>query len=138
MAVVAGALRRDDGRWLLHRRPPHKDHGGLWEFPGGKVERGETPGSALIRELSEELGIKLRPACLAPFAFAESAPHDGLPGLVVMLYTIAQWHGEPQALEPGAELAWCTLPEVAQMSKPPLDIELSRRLIATFAGKVGS
>ena len=136
--MVAGALHRNDGRWLLHLRPPHKQHGGLWEFPGGKVERGETPGNALVRELFEELGIAIDSGEITPLAFAESAPHDGSLGLVVMLYTVARWEGEPEALEPGAELAWCTLAEMAALPKPPLDIALSRRLIATFAENRGS
>ena len=126
--VVAGALRRPDGRWLMHRRPSHKQHGGLWEFPGGKVEVGETSVNALIRELREELGIDLSGFEVTPAAFAETRVGDGRDGTVILLYTIAAWPGEPAALEEGAELDWFTPEEICALERPPLDIELCDRI----------
>lgn len=130
--VVAAAVRRADGRWLLHRRPPGKHHGGLWEFPGGKVEQGEMPGKALIRELSEELGIEVESCDLKPFTFAESDRDGSTAGLVIALYTVTKWRGEPRALDDGADIAWYGLEELPRLSKPPLDIVLARSLIHCF------
>lgn len=133
MEVVAGALRRSDGRWLMHRRPEGKHHGGLWEFPGGKVEQGESPQDALCRELNEELGIVLEPN---GFDFFASAP-DGASGsdssIVIHLYTARRWQGEPQALEGGA-IAWFTADEAKTLDMPPLDIELAARLFDKWRG----
>jgi 8-oxo-dGTP diphosphatase len=129
IAVVAGALHRADGCWLMHRRPPCKHHAGLWEFPGGKVEAHETPHESLLRELAEELGIHCDPAACAPVAFAESGPTDGDPALVILLYTVARWEGEPRALE-GGETGWFTPREVLALAKPPLDIRLAAQLFA--------
>ena len=126
--VVAVALQRDDGGWLMHRRPDHKHHGGLWEFPGGKVESGETPADALVREIQEELGITLDRDALAPAGFAERAAEGGQPAIVILLYTARQWTGAPNALEDGAALGWYTTDEVMQLPKPELDIALSHRL----------
>jgi 8-oxo-dGTP diphosphatase len=85
--VVALALRDGKGRWLMHRRPADKHHGGLWEFPGGKVETGETPRNALVREIEEELGLVIEPAACAPVGFAEETSGEGRPPIVIMLYT---------------------------------------------------
>ena len=126
--VVAAALQRDDGCWLMHRRPDHKHHGGLWEFPGGKVESGETPADALVREIQEELGITLDRDALAPAGFAERAAEGGQPAIVILLYTARQWTGDPTALEDGAAVGWYTTDEVMQLPKPELDIALSHRL----------
>lgn len=126
--VVAAALQRDDGRWLMHRRPDHKHHGGLWEFPGGKVESSETPADALVREIQEELGITLDRDALAPAGFAERAAEGGQPAIVILLYTARQWTGDPTALEDGAAVGWYTADEVVQLPKPELDIALSRHL----------
>jgi 8-oxo-dGTP diphosphatase len=99
--VVALALRDGKGRWLMHRRPADKHHGGLWEFPGGKVETGETPRNALVREIDEELGLVLEPAACAPVAFAEETIGEGRPPIVIMLYT-SVWDGSGMgALEGG-------------------------------------
>ena len=125
--VVAGALRGKDGRWLMHKRPFEKQHGGLWEFPGGKVEAGETPAKALIRELREELGIEIAYESLTPSGFAEEAGADTKPAIVIMLYTIADWEGTPHGLE-GGEVAWFTPTEIESLAKPALDIELAARL----------
>ena len=123
MAVVAAAIDNGEGRVLMQRRPPGKRHAGLWEFPGGKVEPGESPRAALVRELDEELGIAVPADALAPFAFAESAPGEGEPGIVILLYTVARFAGQPVA-EDGAEIAWFTAREIAHLPLPPLDREL--------------
>ncbi len=127
MAVVAGALYRADGRWLMHRRPEGKHHAGLWEFPGGKVEPTEMPANALVRELAEELGIRCRAEDCTPAGFAETrATEVGRP-IVILLYTIAQWDGEPRAMEGGAA-QWLTPAEALGLSMPPLDVKLARAL----------
>ena len=128
MCVVAAALRRGDGRWLLHRRPIHKHHGGLWEFPGGKVEDGETPLSALLRELGEELGIGLDAGGIRPLAFAEDCPREGDGGIVILLYTAEAWEGEPRPLEEGSTLGWFTPGEIGALDRPPLDVALGERI----------
>ena len=122
IAVVAGALCRSDGLWLMHRRPEGKHHAGLWEFPGGKVEPGEMPKFALQRELAEELGIACTANACVPAGFAER-PGD----MVLLLYTVSAWDGEPQALEGGA-IGWFTPAEALALPKPPLDVELAARL----------
>ncbi len=95
--VVACALIDPDGRVLIAQRPAGKSMGGLWEFPGGKVEPGERPEEALIRELSEELGIVVKEPCLAPFSFASHAYPDF--HLLMPLYVCRRWEGVPQAKE---------------------------------------
>lgn len=127
IAVVAGALARADGRWLMHRRPEGKHHAGLWEFPGGKVEHDEFPKESLVRELAEELGISCEADALAPAGFAESAIGEGGQRLVILLYTLNAWAGEPAALEGGA-VGWFTPAEIIMLSKPPLDIALAQQL----------
>lgn len=127
--VAAGALRRGDGRWLMHRRPEGKHHAGLWEFPGGKVEAIEMPLQTLVRELAEELGIACDPAVCGPAGFTESVADRGQPGLVILLYTCTAWEGEPRALEGGA-VDWFTPAEALALPKPPLDIRLAEALFA--------
>lgn len=127
IAVVAGALQRADGRWLMHRRPADKHHGGLWEFPGGKVELAEMPQEALARELLEELGIACDATGMTPAGFAETARAGNEPAIVILLYTLRRWQGEPAALEGGA-IGWFTPAEVADLAKPPLDRVLARQL----------
>ncbi|WP_245804636.1 (deoxy)nucleoside triphosphate pyrophosphohydrolase [Erythrobacter tepidarius] len=127
IAVVAGALQRGDGRWLMHQRPPGKPHAGLWEFPGGKVEPDEIPSQCLIRELQEELGIRCDPATLTPVGFAESRMPEAGRQIVILLYIVGGWHGEPAALEGGA-IGWFTPPEVLALEMPPLDVMLAARL----------
>ena len=95
--VVAAALIDPDGRVLIAERPPGKAMAGLWEFPGGKIEPGETPEAALIRELSEELGILVKPACLAPFTFASHSYAQF--HLLMPLYLCRRWEGTPQPRE---------------------------------------
>ncbi len=127
IAVVAAALHREDGRWLMHRRPKGKHHAGLWEFPGGKVEVDEMPVQSLCRELAEELGISVRAEACRPVGFAESGASADGPALVILLYTVAGWDGEPRALE-GGEADWFTPAEALALSKPPLDVHLASRL----------
>lgn len=98
--VVAVALIDPDGRVLIAERPPGKAMAGLWEFPGGKIEPGETPEAALIRELHEELGITVKPACLAPFTFASHGYAQF--HLLMPLYLCRRWEGTPQAREHAA------------------------------------
>lgn len=127
LPVVAVALSDGEGRWLMHRRPDGKSHGGLWEFPGGKVETDENPVLALIREAQEELGIGLCKDDLLPLAFADDALLECGQGIVILLYSARSWQGEPQALEGGA-VAWLTLAEIEALPKPPLDCVLAGTL----------
>ncbi|MEP1422701.1 MAG: (deoxy)nucleoside triphosphate pyrophosphohydrolase [Erythrobacter sp.] len=125
--VVAGALAGSDGRWLMQRRPLDKAHGGLWEFPGGKVEGTEIPTESLVRELQEELGIVVELADCTSAGFAnESRKPDKRP-IVILLYTISDWVGLPQALE-GGEVGWFSPREVMKLEKPPLDQQLMAQL----------
>ena len=118
LPVVAAALVDADGRVLLQQRPVGKSLAGLWEFPGGKVETGETPEAALIRELEEELGIAVPHACLAPAAFA-SAPL-GERHLLLLLYVARKWVGVPRALEATA-LKWVRPADMHALPMPPAD-----------------
>ena len=121
--VVALALHDGDGHWLMHKRPAHKHHGNLWEFPGGKVEAAETPVNALVREIREELGITIRADDLVPAGFAQEAPGTREAPIVILLYTCTRWEGEVEALE-GGEVDWFTADMVPTLSKPPLDVAL--------------
>ncbi len=136
MCVVAGALRRSDGRWLMHRRPPFKHHGNLWEFPGGKVEPGETPGDALIRELREELGITVARSAIRPASFADGGLGVAHGGIVILLYTVTEWTGTPQALEDGAHIDWFLSHEIDRLPRPPLDIALCSAMFPE-SGRIG-
>ena len=127
MAVVAGAMCDSEGRWLLQKRPPGKRHAGLWEFPGGKVEAGESPLQALVRELNEELTITVLPADYQRIGEASAGPGGGEPAIVITLYRIGTWHGTPRA-EPGAELGWFTPAEIAALPLPQLDSQLAVQL----------
>ena len=130
LLVVAGALRRADGLWLMHKRPLGKHHGGLWEFPGGKVEASEIPAKALARELSEELGIAVDERRIEPAGFAQSEADESAPAIVILLYKISHWDGEPVALE-GGEVGWFTPDQIEKLAKPPLDRQLCGPLFAS-------
>lgn len=119
--VVAAALIDGDGRVLIAQRPEGKSLAGQWEFPGGKVEEGETPEAALIRELDEELGIVVKQACLAPFVFA-SHTYETF-HLLMPLYLIRRWDGEPEALEHAA-LKWVPPLKLRDYPMPPADVPL--------------
>ena len=99
LLVVAVALVDAEGRVLLQQRPPGKPMAGLWEFPGGKVEPGETPEAALVRELEEELGIETQESCLAPASFASEPLGDR--HLLLLLYVCRKWRGVAEARAAG-------------------------------------
>ena len=121
LLVVACALVDVDGRVLLAQRPEGKKLAGMWEFPGGKVEDGERPEAALIRELDEELGITTWESCLAPLTFASHAYDDF--HLLMPLYVIRIWQGEMRAAE-GQELKWVRATRLTDYPMPPADIPL--------------
>ncbi len=118
LLVAACALVDTDNRVLLARRPEGKKMAGLWEFPGGKLNPGETPETALIRELREELGIDVTKACLAPFAFASHA-YDRF-HLLMPLYLCRRWQGFVQPLE-NQTLAWVRPAKLTDYDMPPAD-----------------
>ncbi|WP_417250291.1 8-oxo-dGTP diphosphatase MutT [Celeribacter sp.] len=119
--VSAVALIDTDGRVLLAQRPEGKSMAGLWEFPGGKIEAGETPEAALVRELHEELGIETWDSCLAPLTFA-SHSYDTF-HLLMPLFACRKWNGVPQGRE-GQKLAWARASELRNFEMPPADIPL--------------
>ena len=123
--VVACALVDEDNRVLIARRPLDKHMGGLWEFPGGKVESDETPEEAIIRELAEELGIDVTQSCLAPLTFA-SHDYDQF-HLLMPLYVCRQWDGEVEGQE-GQELAWVRPNRLSGYEMPPADEPLKAML----------
>nr|WP_195759820.1 (deoxy)nucleoside triphosphate pyrophosphohydrolase [Paracoccus sp. S-4012] len=121
MLVAAVALIDADGRVLLAQRPEGKSLAGLWEFPGGKVESGETPEGALIRELHEELGIETWASCLAPLTFASHAYESF--HLLMPLFACRRWQGQLRAHEHQA-LAWVRARDLAAYPMPPADLPL--------------
>ena len=127
LLVSAVALIDRDGRVLMAQRPECKPMAGLWEFPGGKIEPGETPEIALIRELDEELGINTAASCLAPLSFASHSygPSDNRPAfhLLMMLYVCRRWQGRPQPVEGGA-LKWLRAQQLRDYPMPEADIPL--------------
>jgi len=124
--VAAVALVDIDGRVLIARRPEGKPMAGLWEFPGGKVEAGERPETALLRELKEELGIDVSEACLAPLTFASHSYADF--HLLMPLYVCRRWEGTVTARE-GQELAWVKPRKLRDYQMPPADLPLIPHLI---------
>jgi 8-oxo-dGTP diphosphatase len=124
--VVACALIDADNRVLIAQRPPGKTLAGLWEFPGGKLEAGERPEVALIRELREEISIEVKEACLAPLTFASHAYDDF--HLLMPLYICRRWEGIAQARE-GQTLAWVRANKLRDYPMPAADIPLIPHLI---------
>jgi 8-oxo-dGTP diphosphatase len=117
--LVAAALLIDDqSRVLLAQRPEGKPMAGLWEFPGGKVDEGELPEMALVRELEEELGIKTSPGCLLPLTFASHAYEDF--HLLMPVFACRVWEGKPEGRE-GQKLAWVPKQEWRHYNMPPAD-----------------
>lgn len=127
LVVVALALLDGEGRVLMQRRPEDRAHGGLWEFPGGKVEPGEGPAGALVREIAEELSITIAADDLAPLAFAANPESEDSRPLVLLLYTCRSWEGTPMP-EPGSELRWLNPKALSELSMPPLDVPLAAAL----------
>ena len=119
--VAAVALIDVDGRILLAQRPEGKSMAGMWEFPGGKIEAGETPEVALVRELKEELGIDTWESCLAPLTFASHSYDDF--HLLMPLFACRKWNGIPSAQE-GQTLAWVRAKDLRNYEMPPADIPL--------------
>jgi 8-oxo-dGTP diphosphatase len=126
LLVVAVALVDADNRVLIAQRPEGKQLAGLWEFPGGKLDAGERPEAALIRELHEELGIEVKEACLAPLTFASHAYDDF--HLLMPLYICRRWEGQVHARE-GQQLAWVRPNKLRDYPMPPADIPLIPPLI---------
>jgi 8-oxo-dGTP diphosphatase len=126
LLVVAGALIDADGRVLITQRPQGKQLAGLWEFPGGKVESGERPEAAVIRELAEELGIGVEEACLAPLTFASHAYEDF--HLLMPLYVCRRWRGIVRAAE-GQALKWVKPQNLRDYPMPAADAPLIPALI---------
>ena len=116
--VAAAALVDVDGRVLIARRPEGKSMAGLWEFPGGKVQPGETPEAALIRELQEELAVDTKSSCLAPLAFASHAYQDF--HLLMPLFVCRVWQGTPRPQE-GQDIAWVRPARLSDYPMPPAD-----------------
>ncbi|MCS6879279.1 MAG: (deoxy)nucleoside triphosphate pyrophosphohydrolase [Geminicoccaceae bacterium] len=121
VVVVACALVDEDGRVLVQRRPEGRPMAGFWEFPGGKLGSGESPEACLVRELEEELGIAVDPACLAPLAFA-SHPYADF-HLLMPLWVCRKWKGEPEGRE-GQELRWVRPRGLRALPLLPADLPL--------------
>ena len=119
--ISAVALIDSDGRVLLAERPEGKIFAGYWEFPGGKIETGETPEAALVRELDEELSVDTKDSCLAPLGFV-SHPYD-THHMVLLLYVCRKWSGRPQPKE-GGQLKWVAPARLRDFEMPPANKEL--------------
>ena len=121
LLVVAAALKNGDGRILLQKRPEGREMAGLWEFPGGKIDSNESPETALVRELLEELGLSVEISDLAPSCFASAAIGDR--SLILLLYVCSNWQGQPMPLEQ-QEIGWFTIDEMYALEMPPADLPL--------------
>jgi len=126
LLVVAAALVDADNRILIAQRPAGKQLAGLWEFPGGKVDPGERPEDALIRELREELGIEVKAPCLAPLTFASHAYEDF--HLLMPLYVCRRWEGFARSHE-GQALKWVKARDLRNWPMPPADEPLIPPLV---------
>lgn len=126
LLVVAAALLDSDGRILIAQRPNGKSMAGLWEFPGGKINDGETPEFALCRELEEELGVEARECCFSPIAFA-SHSYDEF-HLLMPVYACRMWTGTPTSRE-GQALKWVMPTELYDYDMPPADLPLIPQII---------
>ena len=128
--VVAVALIGADGRVLMQRRRLSRAHGGLWEFPGGKVEGGESPEQAAVREMAEELAVVIAPAALIPVGFASDPAQPSAPRQphLILLYLCRQWDGDPQCLDAEA-IAWVAPGALQDLTMPPLDYPLAAALV---------
>jgi 8-oxo-dGTP diphosphatase len=124
--VAAAALVRADGRLLLQQRPEGKPMAGLWEFPGGKIEAGESPQGALVREMLEELGVVLDERDLEAFAFAAHGYESF--NLLMPVFMIRRWQGDVTARE-GQNLAWVSADELRSYPAPAADLPLFERFI---------
>ncbi len=127
--VVAAALIAPDAKILMQKRRTGAAHGGLWEFPGGKVERKESPISALVRELREELGISVSPNSITPagFAFEDLVLDRPRLPIAIFLYTCREWIGEVQCLD-AETIGWFESQDIAALPMPPLDVPLAAQL----------
>jgi 8-oxo-dGTP diphosphatase len=125
LLVAAAALIDAEGKILLAQRPEGKAMAGLWEFPGGKVGKDETPEAALVRELREELGIETSTGCLWPLTFGSHAYPDF--HLLMPVFSCRVWQGMPHARE-GQKLAWVTKAELKNYEMPPADVGLVQTL----------
>ncbi|VWX58513.1 8-oxo-dGTP diphosphatase MutT [Sphingorhabdus sp. 109] len=128
--VVAAALVDQNGRILVQKRPEGKPMAGLWEFPGGKVEQGETPETALVRELNEELDIDVKEADLESVAFASEALGDR--HLVLLLYISQKWSGNVRNAE-SQDVQWLEIDAIKQLPMPPADGPLVQKLSNSLA-----
>lgn len=130
LLVSAAGLIDRDGRVLMTTRPPGRDFAGLWEFPGGKVDDGETPEDALIRELQEELGVDTEASCLAPFSFGTTTGPLAVTGqkpMLLMLFLCRKWTGVPGPRE-GQTLRWIRPEALLDLDMPPVDRPLAAQL----------
>jgi 8-oxo-dGTP diphosphatase len=130
LPVVAVALTDAQGRVLIAQRPFDKEHAGLWEFPGGKIEPDESPEAALVRELREELGVTVLPEHLEPLAFSSAS--RGARHLLLLLYRCAIWQGEARALDAVA-IRWVLPAALADYEMPPAD----RPFVSVLAAERG-
>jgi len=120
LIVVAAVLVDTIGRIGVQRRPDGREHAGLWEFPGGKLEPGEGPRAALVRELAEELAIAVDPAAFTALGFAGSEGTPGTRPVVLLLFGCRDWTGDPVSQE-GAAWQWCEPGALSALAMPPLD-----------------
>lgn len=131
--VAAAALVRGDGRVLMQRRADRSQHGGLWEFPGGKREPDETLSACLVRELEEELGIAADPDAFSPCGWS-LVPHQG-GELMLALAVCRDWRGKPEARD-GATIDWLLPTDIAALPMPPADVPLVAMLLAQLSDAI--